>query len=247
MSKRNKDKTGICAFCGAEGKMTKDHVPLRNLFAGFSDDGLIKVPSCNKCNGETKLDDEYFRAFLIPQDDIATHHQAKKLNEIVRKKFDESESKGLEMRMNSQLHIKELYTPAGIYLGKRELIYPEYPRIDRILKKILKGLYFHLIKRPFPSGFFHIAVVERSQIINLQTVLKINLDFWVDELTRYPINNIYDVFSYKCAASANSSISAWSLTFFEKREFFGITYPMAFGNEIKLTDSDPNEAVVLSI
>lgn len=249
MAKRKKDKNGVCVFCGTEGNMTEDHIPPKNLFVGFPDEGLIKVPSCNLCNEGSSKDDEYFRAFLIPQEDIASHSQAQKLNRIVREKFDSSKRKGLEKRMYSQLHTKDVYTPAGIYLGQRNLIYPEYQRIDFTLKKILKGLFFNLIKRPFPSGLFHIAVVEKSQIAELERLLNLDLEFWIKELAKYPPNDIYDVFSYRCAVSSNPPplISAWFLTFFGKREFFGLTYPKTLGSEIKLIDRDPNEIVLIAL
>ena len=136
MAKNKKRKKGICAFCGIEGEITDDHVPPKNLFEGFPDNELIKVPACKKCNGGSSKDDEYFRAFLIPQDEIASNSQAQKLNKIVRVKFDANKRKGLEYRMYSQLHSKDIYTPAGIYIGQKDLIYPEYDRIDGSLKKI---------------------------------------------------------------------------------------------------------------
>ncbi len=249
MAKRKKDENGICVFCGAKGKVTKDHVPPKNLFVGFPDEGLIKVPGCKSCNEGSSKDDEYFYAFLIPQDAIASHPQAQKLNRIVREKFDASERKGLEIRMYSQLHSKEIYTPAGIYLGQKDLIYPEYNRIDASLKKILKGLFFHLMKTPFPSDRFHIAIVDKSQICELQGILKMDLDFWVKELGRFPSYDIYGVFSYQCAVSTNAPpmISAWLLTFLGKREFFGITYPKKLGSEVKLIDSDPNEIAQIEL
>ncbi len=221
----------------------------KNLFVGFPDEELIKVPGCKSCNEGSSKDDEYFRAFLIPQEDIASHPQAQKLNRIVREKFDASELKGLESRMYSQLHAKDVYTPAGIYLGQKNLIYPEYHRIDASLKKILKGLFFHLVKRPFSSGLFHTAVVDKSQIGELERILKIDLNFWVSELVKYPLYDVYGVFSYKCAVSINPPplISAWLLTFFGKREFFGLTYPKNLGSEVTLIDSDPNEIAQISL
>ncbi len=124
MAKQKKDENGVCVFCGVQDKVKEDHVPPKNLFVGFPDEELIKVPGCKSCNEGSSKDDEYFRAFLIPQEDIASHPQAQKLNRIVREKFDASELKGLESRMYSQLHAKDVYTPAGIYLGQKNLIVP---------------------------------------------------------------------------------------------------------------------------
>lgn len=249
MKRNKKNKNGICVFCGARGKVTDDHIPPRNLFVGFPDEGLIKVPGCDSCNEGNSMDDEYFRAFLIPQEDIASHPQAQKLNRIVREKFDASERKGLERRMYSQLHTKDFYTPAGIYLGPKDLIYPEYSRIDASLKKILKGLFFYLMKTPFPSGRYNLAVVDRNQIAELQRILNMDLSFWVNELAERPSNNIYGIFSYKCAVNTNPPpmISAWLLTFFGKREFLGLTYPKSLGNEIMLIDSDPDDVALVNL
>ncbi len=249
MAKQKKDNNGICVFCGTEGEVTEDHIPPKNLFVGFPDNGLIKVPSCYKCNNQSKLDDEYFRAFLIPQEDISSHPQAQKLNKLVREKFDANERKGLEMRMYSQLHKKDIYTPAGIYLGKKDLIYPEYHRIDDSLKKIVKGLFFHVTKTLFRSGLFHIAVVDKSQIHELERILSIELNSWVKEMDELPLNDVYGIFSYKWAVNINPPpcISIWLLSFFGKREFFGITYPKRIGSEIKLINSNPDEIAQVTL
>lgn len=249
MAKLKRNKNGICVFCGIEGMVTKDHIPPKNLFVGFPDNSLIKVPSCEACNNQSKLDDEYFRAFLIPQNDIISHPQVQQLNRIVREKFDSSNRKGLEMRMYSQLHSKNLYTPAGIYLGEKKLIYGEYSRIDTILKKILKGLFFHVTEEIFPSGFFNLAVVDKRQINDIERILNIELSSLVEELKNFPFYDIYDIFSYKWGLKDDSEelLTVWLLTFFGKREFFGITYPKNLGSEINLIDSDPNEIAQIII
>lgn len=245
MRRRKRNNIGVCAFCGIKGEVTEDHIPPKNLFIGCPDSGLIKVPSCDPCNNRSKLDDEYFRLFLIPQQEIALHPQAQKLNNKVRKKFDDNPRKGLEIRMYSQLHTKDFYTPAGIYLGKKDLIYPEYSRIEASLKKIIKGLYFHLVQRPFPFGLCNTAVIDIRQIHDLQKVLRLDLDQCVKALAKYPTVDIYDVFSYKYVVSVDTqpAITAWILTFFEKRKFFGVTYPKGIGNEVTLLDADPNEII----
>ena len=255
MAKRKKYKKGICVFCKIDGDVTDDHIPPKYLFKGYPDNELIKVPACEKCNGGSKLDDEYFVAFLIAQEDVASNTQAQKLNRKLREKFDTTDLKGLEYRMYSQLHSKDLYTPAGIYLGRRGFIYPQYNRIDGSLKKIIKGLFFHLMKTPFPSKKFHLAVVDITQVDDLQRHINIDLNFWMKELAKRPIlpeyqnNAIYDTFSFKCAVSVNTLpvISVWLLNFFGKRQFFGITYPKIIGNEIELIDADPDEIACIRL
>ena len=99
------------------------------------------------------------------------------------------------------------------------------------------------MKTPFPSGKFHTAVVDKSQIRDLQNILQLDLNFWLKELDKATVQDIYGVFAFKCVASLSPQrpISAWLLSFFGTREFFGITYPRSLCGEIILFDADPDE------
>jgi hypothetical protein len=56
-----------CYLCGKsadetpEGKLTREHVPPRNLFPQPRPSDLITVPCCAKCNHDAHKDDEYLR------------------------------------------------------------------------------------------------------------------------------------------------------------------------------------------
>src|SRR5258706_567449 len=68
-------KKGKCVYCGAEGKVTDDHVPPKNLFPDdFAD--LIEVPACFECNNGFAKDDEYFRTMLVFREDVREHPAA---------------------------------------------------------------------------------------------------------------------------------------------------------------------------
>ena len=56
-----------CYLCGKtgketpEGKLTREHVPPRNLFPEPRPSDLITVPCCGDCNHRAHEDDEYLR------------------------------------------------------------------------------------------------------------------------------------------------------------------------------------------
>lgn len=239
----NKDKTekvGSCAFCGVFGRITNDHVPPKNLFHGHPDDELIKVPACDECNQGAKKDDEYFRAFLVAQAAVSDHPQAQKLNDHIRKKMDENERKGFEALMFSQLQIMELVTPSGIVLERQKVHYADYSRLQKILKKIVKGLYYREFGRILPSTL-NIAVVDVKQIAEMEDFLRADVAPLVAALETQTSINIHDIFEYKVYALIPETpfVTAWSLTFFLKRQFFGITYPASLAPELTLGDPDP--------
>src|SRR5713101_6228604 len=70
-----KKKLGNCVYGGSLA-VDEDHVPPKNLFPKDQRHGLVKVPSCRRCNGGASQDDEYFRSRLIPRKDVAPHPQA---------------------------------------------------------------------------------------------------------------------------------------------------------------------------
>lgn len=248
MTKTKKAKEGICAFCGSFGKVTRDHIPPQNLFLGYSDEGLIKVPGCDDCNQGSKLDDEYFRAFLVRQETVLDHPQAKKLKQHTQQKSDASPRKGLEVRMFQQLHPVRVLTPQGIDLGFQQAIYPEYSRIHSVLKKVVKGLFYTDTGRVLPPNYY-VAVFDTKQVEEFQRWLKVDLGYWINALSNQAWTDIYSIFAYRSFYAEKSkmpTISACHLRFFESRQFFGITYPSAIAREFELLDPIPGDNTPVS-
>ena len=67
---KNKSKKGICVYCGTYSRITKDHIPPKNLFGQPRPSNLITVPCCDTCNISFSKDDEYFRFSISIRDDI---------------------------------------------------------------------------------------------------------------------------------------------------------------------------------
>ena len=54
----------VCTYCG-EAATTVDHVPPRGLIRSSRRLNLWTVPSCERCNGGSSRDEEYFRMMVI--------------------------------------------------------------------------------------------------------------------------------------------------------------------------------------
>jgi hypothetical protein len=141
--KAKKGQRSSCIYCGATGKLTRDHVPPKNLFATPRPSDLITVPACEQCNKSFELDDDYFRiAVLLPAD--PDHHPiAARLwaEKVVRGTLRHSPA--LKSTIIRSLARLDVTTPAGIYLGTAPTVRLDRERLDRVARRIVAALHWH--------------------------------------------------------------------------------------------------------
>ncbi len=140
---------GRCIYCGSPGPhLTKEHIPQRSLFPEPKPDNLITVPSCQKCNQGFAKDEEYFLCWLAllcgkGGDDSVLMDKMfgivanqVRLNEKRLRELggpgDVSASLAREMRGKMRQDTQEQGSQP-----KQDL------RVQTVLGKIVKGLYFH--------------------------------------------------------------------------------------------------------
>ena len=139
----NTKKQPICHLCGKKilGMSTREHVPPSQFFLNRikknENLNLITLPTHRKCNEKYQKDEEYFFS-LIGTMAIESRFGGELFHDL-NKKFAKKQSKKLLNRIWNQFE-KE---PSGIILpkGKIALRY-ERGRIENVIWKIIKGLYF---------------------------------------------------------------------------------------------------------
>jgi hypothetical protein len=121
--------------------MTDEHSVPRAMFPTEKRANLIKVPACDACNQSYKKDDEYFRTVIAG---------ASFADPVGRRIWDEKvvrstlkRSPRLSAALVSRLVDIDIKTPAGVYLGIQEALLVDFGRVNRVLEKIVRGLYFH--------------------------------------------------------------------------------------------------------
>src|SRR5260370_10363766 len=67
-----KKKTGMCAYCGTMGEITRDHVIPKNLFAGNVPGDIPKVGACPACNNPAKSDDDRYLQHMLVMDSASS-------------------------------------------------------------------------------------------------------------------------------------------------------------------------------
>ena len=101
---------------------------------------MITVPACRKCNNSSKLDDEYFRWFVATVGDQTAPSDAL-IKDRVLPRFRESPA--LLHAIMQKSRFVDVYSPAGLWLGKRPAFEFERPRIQAVIERTVRGLYLH--------------------------------------------------------------------------------------------------------
>lgn len=131
----------LCVICGASDATTKDHIPPKNIFLKPRPNDLITVPACRKCNSGNSKHDEEFRVFLSFQIGIENKATKKLWKDGALPTLDHNDRLRNFLIENSREI--DLHTPAGIFLGKRHAVAVPMRGHNAVLRRTVRGLYFH--------------------------------------------------------------------------------------------------------
>jgi hypothetical protein len=197
-----------CAYCGDCRELTKDHVPPRSLFSKPRP-ALMTVPCCNPCNKGFQQDDEYFQ--LMVKAGIDTQKFPNEVADSIKaiKNLARPESLGFA------ISFLEKYEPNP---GRH---YVDPKRIERVLHRIVRGLFYHdvgvRLLESLPFRFVSIndspkkAAAFRSVIASLE---------------ESPTTVGDGIFRYAFEQEVPFTLSmAWLFTFYDHRKFLCLTTP----------------------
>lgn len=137
-----------CYLCGKkanathEGKLTRDHLPPRNLFLPPRPTDLITVPCCYACNNAAHKDDEYLRLAVsgyYNNNPMGKRIWKEKAVESTMRKGRLRESVGA---MGASIKRIALITPQGVKDAFEVKV--ERAPIDRALTRMTKGFLAQL-------------------------------------------------------------------------------------------------------
>jgi hypothetical protein len=156
MANRAQDR---CFWCGADNPGERDHVFPESLFLEPRP-SLITVPACGLHNRVFSLDEEYFREFVLASS--YSHPEARvlwqtKTRSALRRK------PSYRAMLAAQLRRLEMRTAGGIYLGVLDALIADAVRINNVVRKIVRGLYYHHYKEPLGPADWTIDQVRADR------------------------------------------------------------------------------------
>lgn len=144
-----------CYLCNAE-KTSIEHSPAKCFFPEDKRLNLITVPSCDKHNLDTSLDDEYVRNLIAV---------TKGNNQIGENLFNDKGNKSLKnsRKKYSEFaqNLKHLNFIKGNEDTKNLTFQVDMVRFDRVIKKIAYGLYYS----KFRKTWYNKLVISKPNFI----------------------------------------------------------------------------------
>lgn len=139
-----RDKLSVrkkCYLCGSKLADTKDHLFPSGLFNKPLPTNLPTLPACNECNNALSSDEELFRVFLASGMAYETEPGFRIWNERIR-----PDLKGRRPRLKPIIrsHIRKarVLSESGALLGHTLTLEIDSEIINRVLRKIAKGLHY---------------------------------------------------------------------------------------------------------
>lgn len=140
---KSKKKIRICAYCGICKASEREHVFTKSMFSEENRENLITVPTCPECNDTFQRDEEYFRLMMsVAYPSFAGSKSAKTLWPTIQRMLKRPKSRPFVQQSFQKWKYADIHR-GGIYLGTNPSIQWDWPRIEHIIIKFTRGLYFH--------------------------------------------------------------------------------------------------------
>ena len=139
-----------CYLCGIRPADTKDHLFPSGLFNRPAPTNLITLPACKICNNSLSSDEEQFRVFLASGMAIETGAGFRIWTERIRPDL-KGRRPWLKPLIVSQTRAARVITKSGVALGYALILEADREAVNRVLRKIARGLYFLDTGRVFPN------------------------------------------------------------------------------------------------
>jgi hypothetical protein len=225
MAKSIPKRKGQCVYCGKNGPLTRDHLPPECLFGKPLPKNLITVPCCLDCNGKASRDDEYLRSVFALHGGLSNDPDVDKIRPAFERSLTNPQKVGFALALLGTVRDVYLRAPSGLYLGKGKAFSPDLSRLDKIMQRIAKGIFYHEMKTRLPDSYaIHIYPVSGLISIKDKRIKDIN-NVLLPQLIASGVKIIGEgVFAYAHVhESADKNVSMWLLVFYRTVSFYAFT------------------------
>jgi len=210
-------------FCGKDksfGPMSKEHFVPKALWDGERPQHTKTCPAHKSCNESFAGDNDYFRDVLVSEAGTKAHPEAQKLHVGKLKRKIENQI-GSMRTVFEDVALRPVITPGGLYLGHAPMFRVDWPRINRVLLNVMKGIYYTAKGDPLPPDWKW--AVLRDEEIDHETMQPL-----FDEMPTQWTTFGDDVFGCRYITNDEHGGIACLMQFFRRRTFFGCSFSHAF-------------------
>lgn len=207
-------KDSMCYLCGAQAT-TYDHIPPKSLFPKNFQYKGIKLPACRDCNNATSKDDEYLRDCFAMTGQNPEAYQV--FREGVRlsymRPYAQLQRVTKHQRILKSMAEVDLKTSSGIFLKRVNVMKMKSDRIENVIKKIVKGLYFNRYKKSIPEEY-SLSVYFQPEDIGIELLNKAKEQ---GALNAGRFGNIFSYMGFN--TKEDEFVSIWWLSFYQTHGF----------------------------
>jgi len=226
--KRKNNSEKSCIFCGSGEDMTVDHIPPKALFPEPHPSNMLTVPCCKKCNESFSKDDEYFRTVLVSHASVYSDPNVQAVNEKLIRSMIRPEATAMASAIRKSLHVVDVTSRGGIYLGISPAMQVSADRINHITVRIARGLFYIIHDYPVPMSYEVTCVFKDASFSMPEEFIAPWRRFW-----KQPVTIGENIFSYSyalCVDDPNGMLFIY--WFYGNLWFYGYILPKP---EVELT------------
>lgn len=202
-----------CVYCGRGAATSRDHVIPKCLFLRPFPRDLITVPACVRCNHRKGEDDSFLRDYLTCDFVGQTSPTAQAIFQRKMLVAANRNSSDLANIVRQRGKMEPFYTRGGVYLGHLPIADFEEGRMEAILDRIIRGLYYYYRQLRIPQNYE--SEVWRIMPWDFGTIWET-----FSKLSLKRTRSLGDVFIGRCAIAREDQLSTvWLLTFYERIHF----------------------------
>ncbi len=215
-----------CVYCGGNTQLTADHLPPQCTLPKVAQRDLVCVPACRTCNGNASKDDEYLCLILTLSREAGEHPVALRARESVLSALSNARKAGFRKAFSGSLRFVDQWTRSGILLGTEVGYKVDYVRVNRVMERIIRGLFFHETRTILPQDIsvkivhFHPPAIRSEETVH--RVAAITQQVLNDGQSRF-IGDSAFLYAFYTFDPAHPHHMAWVLAFYERLVFLAVT------------------------
>jgi hypothetical protein len=204
-------KKGVCVLCGRRGELTRDHIPPKSIFP--KDTPRITIFSCERCNQGSSKDDEFLRLLLTFPLGASDMPEVKPLIEPTLRSFGKQEAAKYASSILGSVRSIEVTTPGGLFVGRHPALPIRRDRLECILRKIVRGLFYHELGYALPCGYGVAVMPYHPMKTGLSMSQFAEVGKLVHSMLTSPVKTVGGkMFTYRFGVSPNAKYrSVWAM------------------------------------
>ena len=222
-------KKQLCIYCGIQPAIENEHV-IGNVFYSKRPMRAITIPSCTACNRgrgdggirDLHLDEEYMRTILCMTEGCGNHPVVIALLAGSISRSFRRRHRGLHRSLLRCIQHAERLSVGGVSQPySSPFIRPDFARFQRVLRKITKGLYYHVLEKPLSSEYRVLVnpTIKPREVPVLIEKLQAN-----GGTSEFQAADEYDVFKFMFR-TGNDSRTEWLMRYYDWAVFHSWTLP----------------------